>query len=74
MRIRTEWAVLLLLIIPHPAAAYAGLGPLVPMIGSGIMLIFLVGVTFLGIVTYPAMTVLEKVRKKKNNSKRGKAK
>ena len=51
------------------AFAYAGLGPLVPMIGSGIVLLFACLVTVLGLVIYPIKRILAKLRKKDVTSK-----
>lgn len=54
---------------PAKALAYAGLGPLVPMIGSAIMVIFACSVTVLGLIIYPVKRILARLRKNKVNSK-----
>lgn len=51
------------------AHAYAGLGPMIPMIGSGIALIFMFAVTLLGAVLYPIRMAFRKFFKKNKVSK-----
>ena len=51
------------------ASAYAGLGPLIPMIGNGIVLLFMFAVTALGIISYPARALFRKFFKRDKDSK-----
>ncbi len=54
--------------VPTPAFAYAGLGPMLPMIGNGIVLLFAFFVTFLGVLAYPIKMMLGKRSSKKKKS------
>ena len=51
--------------INTPSHAYIGLGPLVPILGSLIMYIFIGLITFLGLILYP-LRILKKKFKEKN--------
>lgn len=51
------------------AYAYAGLGPLIPMVGNALTVLFVFGLTFLGIVLYPIKVAIEKLRKPKKRAK-----
>ncbi len=53
---------------PSHASAYAGMGPLIPMIGNGIVLIFMFVVTFVGAVTYPLRMAFKKFFKRKKDT------
>ena len=44
--------------------AYIGLGPLVPILGSLIMYIFIGLITFLGLILYPLRLIKKKFKKK----------
>jgi hypothetical protein len=57
-------AVLCLSTVPAKAFAYAGLGPLVPMIGNGIVLLFIGSITVLGVIAYPLKVVFRKLSKR----------
>lgn len=57
---------LVLIIYPHNSSeAYIGLGPLVPVLGSIVMYIFIGIITFLGIILYPLRLLQKKFKKKK---------
>ncbi len=51
------------------AWAYAGLGPMIPMIGNWVVLVFMFLMTFLGAVTYPIRLAMRKFWKRKENAK-----
>ena len=57
--------ILIILTSSSKAFAYIGLGPLLPVIGSVIVYIFIGIISILGIIVYP----LKKILKKKNNKK-----
>lgn len=47
--------------------AYAGLGPLIPILGNIIIYIFLAAVAILGIIVYPLKSIINKFKSKKKN-------
>lgn len=58
-------AALCLSSLAEPAHAYAGLGPMLPMIGSGLVLGFVFLMTILGAVLYPLRIFCKKFFPKK---------
>ena len=48
--------------------AYAGLGPLIPIIANAIVYIFLFVVAVLGVIIYPIKLFLNKFKKKNKNT------
>lgn len=67
-------AVLLLLVFSWPASvdAYAGLGPMVPLVGNGIIILFALGITVFGFLAYPLLLCKEKFSNKKKKPVRKK--
>ena len=56
---------LLLISVPNISYAYLGMGPILPMLGSALVFIFLIVIGIFGIFFYPIKKLLEK--RKKNN-------
>jgi hypothetical protein len=57
---------LYLLLISHPVMAYIGLGPLLPVIGSVLIYVFVVLLAVIGVLGYPIKRFLDKLKKKPN--------
>ena len=49
--------------------SYVGLGPLIPILGSIIVWIFVTLIAVLGFVVYPVKKILDKVKNKKKKQK-----
>tara|TARA_B100000029_G_scaffold511199_1_gene604564 strand:+ start:990 stop:1238 length:249 start_codon:yes stop_codon:yes gene_type:complete len=45
--------------------AYIGLGPLIPVLGSIVVWVFVVLITIFGFIVYPVKKILDKVKNKK---------
>ncbi|MBT4367716.1 hypothetical protein HOD24_05000 [Candidatus Peregrinibacteria bacterium] len=62
-----------LFLLAPSAFAYAGMGPLVPAIGSGVLLLFVLGMSFFGLIFYPIISFIKHVRTRKSYAKRKKS-
>tara|TARA_Y100000768_G_C23659688_1_gene532527 strand:- start:141 stop:365 length:225 start_codon:yes stop_codon:yes gene_type:complete len=60
---------LFVLLVNTSSYAYIGLGPLVPILGSLVMYIFIGLITFLGLILYPLRLLKKKIKKKNKNLK-----
>ena len=61
--------ILIILASSSKAFAYIGLGPLLPVIGSVIVYIFIGIISILGIIVYPLRIILKKINNKKDKKK-----
>jgi len=58
----------LILLTNNSSEAYIGLGPLIPILGSLVMYIFIGIITFLGLILYPLRLLKKKFKKKNKKS------
>lgn len=71
MKTMTAFSVVLsVLLLPQQCDAYFGLGPVAPLIGNAIALLFIFGVSLLGVIVYPLKVWLSARNKKKSPSNR----
>ena len=57
--------ILIILTSSSKAFAYIGLGPLLPVIGSVIVYVFIGIISILGIIVYPLRKIVKKINNKK---------
>ncbi len=58
--------ILIILTSSSKAFAYIGLGPLLPVIGSVVVYIFIGIISILGIIVYPLRKIMKKINNKKD--------
>lgn len=62
-------AAMLAVVSVEPAHAYAGMGPLLPAIGNGLMLMFIMGMTVAGLLVQPCKALLSSMKKRQSTNK-----
>ncbi len=63
-------SIIYLLLTQQNAFAYLGLGPLIPLIGSGIAYFFVLLVTIFGFIIFPLRKLISYLKNKKSKNKK----
>lgn len=61
--------ILIIFLSSTKSFAYIGLGPLLPMIGTIIVYVFIGIISIFGIIIYPLRTIIKKIKNKKDKKK-----